>query len=49
MPVGGGITEMRLSPNGKEIAYVFRGEIFVGSVEGGVTKRITNTPWQERA
>ncbi len=40
---------MRLSPNGKEIAYVFRGEVFVGSVEGGVTKRITNTPWQERS
>jgi len=49
MPIGSGITEMRLSPNGKEIAYVFRGEIFVGSVEGGVTKRITNTPWQERS
>jgi C-terminal processing protease CtpA/Prc len=40
---------MRLSPNGKEIAYVFRGEIFVGSVEGGVGKRITNTPGQERS
>jgi len=49
LPVQGGITEMRLSPNGKEIAYVFRGEIFVGSVEGGVAKRITNTPWQERS
>jgi tricorn protease len=49
MPIGGGITEGKLSPNGKEIAYVFRGEIFVGSVEGGVTKRVTNTPWQERS
>ncbi len=49
VPVQGGITEMRLSPNGKEIAYVFRGEVFVGSVEGGVAKRITNTPWQERS
>jgi tricorn protease len=49
VPVGGGITQMRLSPNGKEIAYVFRGEIFVSSVEGGVGKRITNTPWQERS
>ncbi len=49
VPVQGGITEMRLSPNGKEIAYVFRGEVFVSSVEGGVTKRITNTPWQERS
>ena len=49
LPVGGGITEMKLSPNGKEVAYVFRGEIFVTSVEGGVTKRVTNTPWQERS
>lgn len=49
LPVSGGITEMKLSPNGKEVAYVFRGEIFVSSVEGGVTKRVTNTPWQERS
>ena len=49
LPVNGGVTEMRLSPNGKEIAFVFRGEIFVTSVEGGITKRITNTPWQERS
>ncbi|MDO6434959.1 S41 family peptidase [Flavitalea sp. BT771] len=48
LPVNGGLTEMKLSPNGKEIAFVFRGEIFVVSVTGGVTKRITNTPWQER-
>ncbi|HEY6901464.1 MAG TPA: S41 family peptidase, partial [Puia sp.] len=49
LPVNGGVTEMKLAPNGKEVAYVFRGEIFVSSVEGGVTKRITNTPWQERS
>jgi len=49
VPVAGGVTEMRVSPNGKELAYVFRGEIFVGSVEGGVAKRITNTPGQERS
>lgn len=42
-------TEARLSPNGKEFAYVFRGEIFVTSIEGGITKRITNTPYQERS
>jgi len=47
LPVSGGITEMKASPNGKEIAVVFRGEIFVCSVEGGVTKRVTNTPGQE--
>ncbi len=49
LPISGGVTEMRLSPNGKEMAYVFRGEIFAGSVEGGLTKRVTNTPGQERS
>ena len=49
LPVNGGVTELRVSPNGKEIAFVFRGEIFVTSVTGGITKRITNTPWQERS
>jgi len=49
LPVNGGVTEMKLSPNGKEIAFVFRGEVFVTSITGGVTKRITNTPWQERS
>ncbi|MBT1701608.1 PD40 domain-containing protein, partial [Fulvivirgaceae bacterium PWU4] len=48
VPVNAGATEMVLSPKGKEIAFVVRGEIFVTSVEGGVTKRITNTPGQER-
>ena len=47
-PVDKGFTEVVLSPNDKELAYVFRGEIFVSSVEGGVTRRITDTPWQER-
>ncbi len=40
---------MTLAPSGKEFAYVFRGEIFVSAVDGGATKRITNTPWQERS
>jgi Tol biopolymer transport system component/C-terminal processing protease CtpA/Prc len=49
VPVNDNFTEATLSPNGKEFAYVFRGEIFVSSVDGGTTKRITNTPWQERS
>jgi tricorn protease len=49
VPVNEGFTEMKLSPDGKEFAYVFRGEIFVSGVDGGITKRITNTPWQERS
>jgi Tol biopolymer transport system component len=42
-------TEMSVSPNGKEVAFVIRGEIFVTSVEFATTKRITNTPEQERS
>lgn len=49
VPVNDHFTEATLSPNGKEFAYVFRGEIFVTAMEGGVTKRITDTPWQERS
>jgi tricorn protease len=49
VPVNQGFTEATLSPNGKEFAYVFRGEIFVSAVEGGMTKRVTDTSWQERS
>lgn len=45
----GGATEFSLSPNGKEFAFVVRGEIFVSAVDGGGSKRITNTPEQERS
>merc|ERR1712137_1113474 len=34
--------------NGKEIAFVARGEVFVTSVDGSLTKRITNTPEAEQ-
>lgn len=43
-----GATELALSPDGKEIAFVIRGEVFVASLQSGITKRITNTPEQER-
>ncbi|HZC35438.1 MAG TPA: hypothetical protein VE242_07480, partial [Chthoniobacterales bacterium] len=43
-----GVTEMLPSPNGKEIAFVVRGDVYVASIEHGDTKRITNTPGQER-
>jgi tricorn protease len=42
------VTDMALSPNGKEIALVVRGDIYVTSVDQGEAKRITNTPGQER-
>jgi tricorn protease len=44
-----GATDMEVSPNSKEVVFVLRGEVFVTSVEGGITKRITNTPEQERS
>ena len=43
-----GATEMEVSPNGKEVAFIIRGDVYVTSVEYGTTKRITNTPEQER-
>lgn len=49
MPVQGGAGDMALSPNGKEIAFVYRGEVYVTAVDGAQTKRITNTPAQERS
>ncbi len=47
MNVTAGIRDLDVSPSGKEVAFVYRGEVFVSSVEGGTTKRITNTPGQE--
>lgn len=43
-----GVTRMAVSPNGKEVAVVVRGDVYVTSVEYSSTKRITNTPEQER-
>ncbi len=48
LSINGNAREFDVAPNGKEVVYVVRGEVFVSSVEGGVTKRITNTPEQER-
>lgn len=47
--VSGEINEFDLSPSGKEIAFVARGEVFVASVEHGATRRITDSPGQERS
>lgn len=46
--INGGVNEMAISPNGKEIAFITRGEVFVTSVDKSFTKRVTNTPQQER-
>lgn len=44
-----GATEIALSPNGKEIAFILRGDVFVTSTEFATTKQITDTPEQERS
>ncbi|HKL03766.1 MAG TPA: S41 family peptidase [Cryomorphaceae bacterium] len=41
-------SEFIVSPNGKEIAFIVRGEVFVTAIDYDITKRITNTPEQER-
>jgi tricorn protease len=46
--INGGVQEMDISPNGKEIAFIARGEVFVTTVDGSLTKRLTNTPEAER-
>lgn len=43
-----GPTDMAVSPNGKEVAFVVRGDVFVTSVDYVTTKRITNTAEEER-
>lgn len=42
------VQEMVVSPNGKEIIFIYRGDIFATSVDGSLTRRLTNTPEQER-
>jgi len=47
--LGGKITEYSVSPDGKEVAFIARGEVFVASTEFKTTRAITNTPQQERS
>jgi tricorn protease len=41
-------SEFAVSPNGKEIAFVYRGEVFVTSLDYSTTKQITHAADQER-
>ncbi|NJO90308.1 MAG: hypothetical protein HC831_16210 [Chloroflexia bacterium] len=43
------LRELAVSPDGDEVAFIMRGELFVTSVKYNTTKRITNTPEQERS
>jgi Tol biopolymer transport system component/C-terminal processing protease CtpA/Prc len=47
LTVKGGARGIAVSPDAKEVAFVYRGDVFVTSVEGSRTKQITTTPEQE--
>lgn len=44
-----GARDMDISSDGSEVALIIRGEVFVTSTKYNTTKRITNTPEQERS
>lgn len=43
-----GATSATVSPDGKQVAFVVRGEVFVTSVDYGTTRQITHTPAAEK-
>lgn len=43
-----GATEVAVSPNEKEVAFVLHGDVYVTAMNYSTTRRITNTPQQER-
>ncbi|MDF1502962.1 S41 family peptidase [Roseisolibacter sp. H3M3-2] len=47
LSVSQGAQGLVVSPNGKEVAFLYRGDVFVNAVEGGGTKRVTHTPEAE--
>ncbi len=47
LTLGRGAYGRAVSPDGKQVAFVMRGEIFVSSVDYKYTKRITETPAQD--
>lgn len=42
------LSEMSVAPDGKSIAFISRGEVFVTSVDYNTTKQITHTPQAEK-
>lgn len=43
-----GATSIAVSPDGKEIAFILHGDVFVTSTDYATTRQITDTPEQER-
>jgi Tol biopolymer transport system component/C-terminal processing protease CtpA/Prc len=48
LPVGTGVGGMKVSPNSKEVAFIYRGDVFVSNADGSGTKQITKTPAAEK-
>ncbi|WP_183572402.1 S41 family peptidase [Mucilaginibacter sp. X5P1] len=49
IPVNGSSSDFDVSKDGKQIAFVMRGDVYVTSTDSSsVTRRITNTPYIER-
>ena len=48
LQVTGQARDLAVSPNGKEVAFIYRGDVFAAGVDGGGTKRITATPEAEQ-
>ena len=44
-----GATSASVSPDGKQVAFIVRGDVFVTSTDYTTTKQITNTPGKEAA
>ena len=44
-----GASSIAVSPDGELIAFVLRGDVYVTSTEYNTTRRITDTPAQERS
>jgi len=49
LALAGEATEFVVSPDGKDVAFVARGDVFVASIEFGTTVQVTDTPEQERS
>ena len=47
IPVRSGAREAVASPDGKSVAFIYRGDVFVTSVEYNTTKQVTATPEAE--
>lgn len=46
--VASGATTATVSPDGKQVAFIYRGELFITSTDYTTTKQITHTPEAER-